>query len=431
MTSRILIKGATIITMNEENERLTPGDLLVENDRIASIDRSILEPEGDVKVISGKGKVLIPGLINLHNHAAMTLFRSYADDLPLMEWLQNKILPAEAKLTAEDVFWGTSLALLEMLRGGTTTFVDMYYYMDEVARACVDSGIRAVLSEGIIGVNSKIGHKTLDTAKNFVKNWQGESEGRITAMLGPHAPYTCPPEFMKVVLKETEDLDAAFHIHLAESRSEVQESLERYHKTPVGLMLDLGLLDRSVLAAHCVHLTDEDIEILAVKEVGISHNPGSNLKLGSGIAPLPKLLEKGARVGLGTDGAASNNNLDMFEEILLCSLIQKGVHEKPTLITAAQALELATRGGGRALHMEELGVLREGAKADLTLLDFHRPHLQPHNNPEANIVYSASASDVDTVIVDGRLVVEGGEVLTLDAERIYYETTKRAKRLQG
>ncbi len=431
MTSRILIKGATMITMNEENERLTPGDLLVENDRIASIDHTILDPEGDVKVISGKGKVLIPGLINLHNHAAMTLFRSYADDLPLMEWLQNKILPAEAKLTAEDVYWGTSLALLEMLRGGTTTFVDMYYYMDEVARACVESGMRAVLSEGIIGVNSKIGHKTLHTAKNFVKNWQGKGEGRITAMLGPHAPYTCPPDFMKVVLKETGDLDAAFHIHLAESRSEVQESLDRYRKTPVGLMLELGLLDRRVLAAHCVHLTDEDIEILADKEVGISHNPGSNLKLGSGIAPLPRLLEKGARVGLGTDGAASNNNLDMFEEILLCSLIQKGVHEKPTLITAAQALELATRGGGRALHMEELGVLKEGAKADLTLLDFHKPHLQPHNNPEANIVYSASASDVDTVIVDGRLVVEGGDVLTLDAERIYYETTKRAKRLQG
>jgi len=431
VTSRILIKGATMITMNEENERLTPGDLLVENDRIASIDHTILDPEGDVKVISGKGKVLIPGLINLHNHAAMTLFRSYADDLPLMEWLQNKILPAEAKLTAEDVYWGTSLALLEMLRGGTTTFVDMYYYMDEVARACVESGMRAVLSEGIIGVNSKIGHKTLHTAKNFVKNWQGKGEGRITAMLGPHAPYTCPPDFMKVVLKETGDLDAAFHIHLAESRSEVQESLDRYRKTPVGLMLELGLLDRRVLAAHCVHLTDEDIEILADKEVGISHNPGSNLKLGSGIAPLPRLLEKGARVGLGTDGAASNNNLDMFEEILLCSLIQKGVHEKPTLITAAQALELATRGGGRALHMEELGVLKEGAKADLTLLDFHKPHLQPHNNPEANIVYSASASDVDTVIVDGRLVVEGGDVLTLDAERIYYETTKRAKRLQG
>ncbi len=429
MATGILIKGATIVTMNEAGDVLEPGDLYIENNCIKAIGREIAGPGESCKIIQGEGKVLIPGLVNLHNHAAMTLFRNYADDLPLMDWLQKKIMPAEARLTGEDVFWGTSLALLEMLRGGTTTFVDMYYYMDEVARACLESGIRAVLSEGIIGVNEDIGNKTLHIAKKFANNWQDAGNGRITTMLGPHAPYTCPPDFLKKVLKDTADLDTSFHIHLSESRSEMEEFIEKYGKTPVGMMQEVGLLERPVLAAHCVYLTDEDIDLLVAGKVGISHNPGSNLKLGSGIAPLPRMLAKNARVGLGTDGAASNNNLDMFEEIRLCSLLQKGYHENPTLITANEALGLATRGGGRALNMEHIGIIRAGARADLALLDFQKPHLQPPNNPVANIVYSASHNDVDTVIVDGRVLVENGEVLTLDAERIYYEVGQRAQRL--
>ncbi len=431
MASRILIKNATIITMNEYEEVIDTGDLLIENDLIKSIGHHITDAQENDLLIKGDGRVVIPGLINLHNHAAMSLFRSYADDLPLKDWLEKKIFPAEAKLTGEDVYWGTSLALLEMLKGGTTTFVDMYYYMDEVARACLEGGIRAVLSHGIVGINSILASKTLQGAKDFVTNWGNEGNGRIKAIFGPHAPYTCPPDYFKQVLKETETFNNAFfHIHLAESGQEMKESLEKYNKTPVGLMEEIGLFERPVLAAHCVHVTDEDIDIMVKREVGISHNPGSNLKLGSGIAPLTKLLDKKTKVGLGTDGPASNNNLDMFEEIRLSSLLQKGYHEDPTLISANEALAMATRGGARALNTDNIGVLKEGAKADLAILNFKKPHLQPHANPVANIVYSASASDVETVIVDGKILVEKGNFLTLDEEKIYYEAAKSAKRLR-
>ncbi len=430
MTHRILVKGATIITMNANRDVFETGDVLIEENLIKSIGPEIENPQEATKVISGKGKVALPGLINLHNHAAMTLFRSYADDLPLMEWLEKRILPAEAKLTGHDVYWGTSLALLEMLKGGTTTFVDMYYHMDDVAQACVDSGIRAVLSHGIVGINSILGNKTLKGAKEFAQKWHNTGNGRITTMLGPHAPYTCPPDFLRKVLKETEHMDTPFHIHLAETRNEMNDSLKNYQKTPVALMEEVGLFERQVLAAHCVHVTEEDMDILSKRKIGIAHNPGSNLKLGSGIAPIVKLLEKEALVGLGTDGAASNNNLDMFEEIRLSSLMQKGYHGDPTLLSVEDALSLATRRGSGALQVGDIGVLREGAKADLILMDFEKPHLQPSDNPLANIVYSASSNDVDTVIVDGNLLVEHGRCLTLDEEKIYFEVSKSAKRLR-
>ncbi len=430
MFSKILIKDAVIITMNDSNEVYDSGDILIENDTIKSVGQAIEEEVNDAKIISGKGKVVIPGLINVHNHAAMSLFRSYADDYPLMVWLEQKIFPAEANLTPEDVFWGASLALLEMIRGGTTTYVDMYFFMNQTAQACYESGMRAVLSQVFIGDNAVEGFNSLNDAKDFAESWQNSGNGRISTILGPHAPYTCSPDFLKKVLSKTEQSNTPIHIHLSESRHEVQQSLELHKKTPVALMQEIGLFTRDVLAAHCVHVTDEDIDILVDNQVGIAHNPGSNLKLGSGIAPLKKMLDKGARVGLGTDGAASNNNLYMFEEIRLASLLQKGVNEDPTFITAAEALGLATREAAAALKKDNLGVLSAGAKADIAILNFNQPHLQPHNNALANIVYSACATDVDTVIVDGRVLYEKGSFLTLDEENIYYEANRRAKRLR-
>ncbi len=432
MSSRILIEDATLVTMDENDGVIDSGNLLIEDNIIKSIFTAAEDTPGDVKVIPGEGKVVIPGLINLHNHAAMTLFRSYADDYPLMEWLTKKIFPAEARLTEADVYWGTSLALLEMIRGGTTTFVDMYYFMEQTARACQEGGIRAMLSQVFIGTEGcSEGFNTFEDAIKFIENWQGQDEGRIQTILGPHALYTCPPDFLKKVLKETEHLNTIIHIHLSESKFEVEESIKNFNKTPVALMDELGMFERQVIAGHCVHLNDEDIDILSKKGVGISHNPCSNLKLGNGIAPLQKLIDHGACVGLGTDGAASNNNLDMFEEIKLCSLLQKGTLEDPTAVPAKTAFELATRGGARALGMEgHLGVIREGAKADLAILDFKKPHLQPHNDPIANLVYSASASDVETVIVDGKILYNKGEFLTLDEERIYHEADKCAKKLR-
>lgn len=430
MSSKILIKDATIVTMNDRNQIIKNGNILIENNRITSVVNEAPKVNSATKVFSGQGKVVIPGLINAHNHAAMSLFRSYADDYPLMEWLEKKIFPAEKKLEPEDIYWGAQLAMLEMIRGGTTTFVDMYFYMEQTARACQESGMRAMLSQVFIGENAVPGFNSLEDVKSFTEQWNNAANGRITTILGPHAPYTCSPKFLQKVLRVTEDTRPLIHIHLSESRQEVDQSLEEYKKTPVAVMQEIGMFERDVLAAHCVHITDEDIEILSDNQVGIAHNPGSNMKLGNGVAPLTKLLDKKALVGLGTDGPASNNNLDMFEEIRLAALLQKVFNESPTSLNAEKALSLATCSGARALKQDDIGVIEAGKKADLTIIDFNQPHLQPESDPVANIVYSATASDVETVIVDGKVLFNKGEFLTLDREKIIHEANIRAKRLR-
>ncbi len=430
MSSTVLIKDATVVTMNDQNEVIEKGNILIENNRITSVTNADLKTASTAEVISGQGKVVIPGLINAHNHAAMSLFRSYADDYPLMEWLEKKIFPAEARLEPEDIYWGAQLAMLEMIRGGTTTFVDMYFYMEQTARACLESGMRAMLSQVFIGENAVPGFNSLEDVKSFTEQWNNAAGGRINTILGPHAPYTCSPEFLKKVLKVTEDTRPLIHIHLSESRHEVDQSLEQYGKTPVAVMQEIGMFEREVLAAHCVHITDEDIEILSDNKVGIAHNPGSNMKLGNGVAPLTKLIDKNVLVGLGTDGPASNNNLDMFEEIRLAALLQKVINESPVSINAEQALALATCSGAKALKRDDIGVIEAGKKADLTIIDFNQPHLQPEGDPIANIVYSAAASDVETVIVDGKILFNQGEFLTLDREKIIHEANRRAKRLR-
>ncbi len=430
MSSTVLIKDATVVTMNDQNEVIEKGNILIENNRITSVTNADLKTASTAEVISGQGKVVIPGLINAHNHAAMSLFRSYADDYPLMEWLEKKIFPAEARLEPEDIYWGAQLAMLEMIRGGTTTFVDMYFYMEQTARACLESGMRAMLSQVFIGENAVPGFNSLEDVKSFTEQWNNAAGGRINTILGPHAPYTCSPEFLKKVLKVTEDTRPLIHIHLSESRHEVDQSLEQYGKTPVAVMQEIGMFEREVLAAHCVHITDEDIEILSDNKVGIAHNPGSNMKLGNGVAPLTKLIDKNVLVGLGTDGPASNNNLDMFEEIRLAALLQKVINESPVSINAEQALALATCSGAKALKRDDIGVIEAGKKADLTIIDFNQPHLQPEGDPIANIVYSAAAGDVETVIVDGKILFNQGEFLTLDREKIIHEANRRAKRLR-
>ncbi len=430
MSSTVLIKDATVVTMNDQNEVIEKGNILIENNRITSVTNADLKTASTAEVISGQGKVVIPGLINAHNHAAMSLFRSYADDYPLMEWLEKKIFPAEARLEPEDIYWGAQLAMLEMIRGGTTTFVDMYFYMEQTARACLESGMRAMLSQVFIGENAVPGFNSLEDVKSFTEQWNNAAGGRINTILGPHAPYTCSPEFLQKVLKVTEDTRPLIHIHLSESRHEVDQSLEQYGKTPVAVMQEIGMFEREVLAAHCVHITDEDIEILSDNKVGIAHNPGSNMKLGNGVAPLTKLIDKNVLVGLGTDGPASNNNLDMFEEIRLAALLQKVINESPVSINAEQALALATCSGAKALKRDDIGVIEAGKKADLTIIDFNQPHLQPEGDPIANIVYSAAASDVETVIVDGKILFNQGEFLTLDREKIIHEANRRAKRLR-
>lgn len=433
--AKILIKNCVIIPMEKEladpGERYFTGEIAVFGRRIVHVG-----PQGTVssdfqaeRVIDGTGKVALPGLINAHTHAAMTLLRSYADDLPLMQWLEQRIWPLEANLTPEDVYWGTKLSILEMLKAGITTFADMYFFMEQVAQAVQEGGMRASLARGIVG--GERGLAALRETEELADKWHGFEEGRITVMFGPHAPYTCPPEFLKEVVKKAKQSGLGIHIHLAETLDEVQRIKNRYGKLPVELMEEVGLFEVPVTAAHCVHLEPHEINILRDYNVKVVHNPESNMKLASGIAPVPEMLEAGVTVALGTDGAASNNNLDLFGEMRAAALLHKVNKLDSTVISAYQALQMATRAGAKALGLEDLGVLKAGYKADLILVDLEKPHLYPRHDIVAHLVYAVQAADVDTVMVDGRILVEKGQVLSLDEEEIYRKVKEASDRLTG
>lgn len=426
---KILIKNALIIALDEERPDHFYGDILTDSDQIEMIaeqpdfiDRSLSD-----RVIDGSNLIVMPGFVNTHGHAAMSLFRSYADDMPLKEWLEKKIWPIEALLEGDDIYWGTMLSIAEMIRGGTTTFTDMYFFMDRVAEAVAETGIRSVLSRGLVGLNG--GEQGLVETESFIKNWHGAENGRISVMLGPHAPYTCPPVYLKKVMDLAEKTKCPIQIHLSETRSEVEDCLNEHGLTPPKLLSDLGLLDFNVVAAHCVHLTDQDIDILSEKKVGVAHNPGSNLKLGSGIAPVRKMLSSGVKVGIGTDGASSNNNLDMIEEMRLAALLSKGYEMDPTLIDANKALQMATSMGAEVLNLSGIGILKEGYKADLIGLRHDRLHLTPMHDPQAHLVYASAAADVQMVIVDGKLLLDNGEFTTLDEAKIRSEASGKSYRL--
>lgn len=405
-----------------------PADVGVREGKIVLVGAAAAEDCYD-RVIPAADCALIPGLVNCHGHAAMTLFRGIADDLPLKPWLEERIWPLEARLTADCVYWGSMLAIAEMIRGGTTTFTDMYFFEEQTARAAAETGMRAVLSRGIVaGPNMQ---QALAESRQLAADWQGAAGGRITIQLGPHALYSCPPDQLAAVLDLAAELGLALQIHLAETKGEVEEAYARYGKSPVAVLEEAGLFQLPVLAAHCVHVSQEDIGILARRDVRVSHNPASNLKLGSGIAPVPHLLSQGVTVGLGTDGAASNNNLDMFTEMRLAALIHKGIHNDPTLVPAEVSLEMATSMGARALFLEDVGAIREGMKADLTLIELDKSHLAPRHNTEAAIAYAAHASDVALVMADGQILLENGRLTTMDEERVIFEAQRCLRAIKG
>jgi len=363
---KILIENASIVTMTEANRVLEKHYLIIEEDLITAIG-SGEPPAGSYdKRIDATNHMLLPGFVNAHTHAAMTLLRGYADDLPLMEWLETKIWPLEAKLTAEDVYWGTMLAIVEMIKSGTTCFTDMYFFMDQVARAVEETGIRAVLSRGMVGVGPEH-QRAIDESRETVAQWAGRGEGRISFLLGPHAPYTCPPDYLHKVMELATELQVGINIHIAETLSEIEDIKKLYGRSPVAHLENLGLFNHHTVAAHCVHLTDEDIQILAQYNVGVVHNPESNMKLASGIAPVPAMLKAGIPVALGTDGASSNNNLDMLQEMRSCAFLHKVNSFDPTVLPAYQALQMATVNGAQALRLDRLGTLGGGKKADLIL----------------------------------------------------------------
>jgi len=427
----LLIKNALIIPLDdqERDQDWFKGDLAIEGSVIKEVGENLQEKYSGFTVINGENSLVTPGFVNCHTHAAMTMLRGYADDLPLMKWLQDMIWPREAHLDAEDIYWGSQLAILEMIKSGTTSFADMYDYMEQTAQAVLDSGIRASLSRGMIG-NGENAQFALAENTELIKKWHGQGEGRITCMFGPHAPYTCPPVFLEKVISLADEWGVGVHIHLAETVDEVEQIKKKYGKRPVELMDSLGLFQgRHVLAAHCVHLNENEIEILVKNKVGIAHNPESNMKLASGIAPVPQLLQKGALVGLGTDGASSNNNLDMLEEMSTCALLHKAFSGEPTVLPANQVLRMATRDGAKVLGLDNVGSLVAGQQADLLIFDLQKPHWTPLYNPIANLVYAAQSSDIKTVIIDGKIVMKEREVLTMDEERILFEAEKCGQEL--
>lgn len=421
----ILLKNCEILG---ESGDVFHGNIAIEGKRIKSVGEIPGDWQPD-KIVDCTNKLALPGLVNAHTHAAMTLFRSYADDMLLMDWLENKIWPAEANLESEDVYWGTLLAIAEMLKSGTTTFADMYFYMPQVAQAVAKTGIRAVLSRGMAGVAPN-GSQALEESESFFHEYHHAADGRITVMLGPHAPYTCPPDYLKKVVALSQRIGAEIHIHLSETKGEVENCLAQYGKSPISLMKELGVLDCGVLAAHCVHVSQEDIVIMRENQVRVAHNPGSNLKLASGIAPVPSLLESGVCVALGTDGAASNNNLDLLEEIRLTAMIHKANTFDPLVIPAKTAVEMGTLQGAKAVGLEgQIGRIAPGYKADLILADMNAPHWYPRHDRLSLLTYSSSAGDIHTVIVNGEILMENRQLTTIDEEELFYEVQRRGMRL--
>lgn len=431
MKKTLISNGIFII--NKEDKSSITGCMVIEGSQITYIGESIPEPlENYDEVIDGKNRLYMPGLVNTHGHAAMSLLRGYGDDLALQIWLETKMWPMEAKFTSQDVKWGTRLSILEMIKGGTTTFVDMYDHMHEVALAVEESGMRGVLTRGVIGLcPPDVQTSKLNEAVEFAKNWHGKANGRITTMMSPHAPYTCPPDYIERIVQAAHDLDLPIHTHMSETRREVEGNVEQYGARPVAHLEKLGVFTRPTLVAHGVHLTDDEIDILKKHDVRVSHNPGSNLKLASGFARLPELLRAGVKVSLGTDSAASNNNLDMFEEMRLAALIHKGVSGDPLAVPAKEALLLGTRMGAESIWLDNVGSLEVGMKADFISLDIDQPHFLPKTDFVSHIVYSACAKDVVDVCVDGSWIVRKGECVTLDEEKIKREFELCFDKLKG
>lgn len=424
--SRILLKNAHYFSTDNTAKQ---GDIAIENDVILSVGQPLANEWTPDRVIDCQDKFVIPGFVNTHTHAAMGLFRSYADDMLLMDWLQKKIWPIEGKMESDDYYWGTMLGIAEMLQSGTTMFADMYMGMERVAEAVEQTGIRAVIARGMAGV-APTAEAALVNSEYLYNTYHNAADGRLRVMLGPHAPYTCPPDYLKRVVRLSEKLGAEIHIHLAETQGEVDDCLKLYGKTPMALMDEVGLLDRGVLAAHCVVLSEDDIELMAKKNVRVAHNPGSNMKLASGIAPVPKLLKAGVCVGLGTDGSSSNNNLDMLEEVHLAALLHKVDTLDPLAVPAHAALRMGTTEGAIALGVgDTIGKIEAGYQADLTIFDMNQIAWTPRHDLISLLVYAANSSHVDTVMVAGKILMENRQLTTIDEERVRFETERAIKRL--
>ncbi len=416
----ILIMNGLVLTMDSRQRTIPAGAVAICEDRIVAVGKADeVATRQPGRVIDARGGIIMPGLVNTHTHAAMTLFRGLADDLPLMTWLNDHIFPAEAALDPHQVYCGALLACAEMIMSGTTTFCDMYLFEDAVARAAQKAGMRAVVGEVLFDFTSpNYGSPAQGFAytESLIESYR--SDPLITIAVEPHSPYLCAPAVLTQASALARQHGIPMVIHLAETAGEVATIRERYGRTPVEHLEALGVLAPNVLACHCVALTEHDIELLKRRDVKVSHNPESNMKLASGIAPVPQLLEAGVCVGLGTDGAASNNNLDLFLEMDTAAKLHKVHRLDPTVLDAGTVLRMATIDGARALGLSErIGSLEPGKLADVIILDTHKPHLVPMYHPVSQLVYAARGSDVDAAVINGRIVMEHGRILTFDVEQ--------------
>jgi len=415
----ILFKNVDwIVTQNSKREILKNKSVYVEDGKIVEIGSSKVEAD---HVIDGKGKILLPGLINSHTHSSMTLFRGYADDMELKPWLEEKIWPLESKLKPEDCYAGSLLACLEMIRFGVTCFNDMYLFVDDIAKAVKKSGLRCFLGEVIFDWN--IG-KQLPYSDRFTKKWLNDE--LITPLVNMHAPYSCSSETLLKLKESSDKYDILMHMHVSETEKEVKDFQKNKKKTPVEYLDEIGILNDKLIAVHCNWLEDKDVDIFSKRNCSVVHCPTSNMKLANGrMPPLRKMFEKNIRVGLGTDGCASNNNLDMFEEMKSCSLINKSQERDPTFIPAQKALDLATIEPAKIFGIDS--GIEEGKVADLILIDFRKPHLQPvhgKNTVLSNLVYSCRGGDVDSTVVNGKVLMKNRKILTLDEGRIFDDVQK-------
>ena len=426
----ILVRQATILSMETtpEGSLRKPfiADIAVEGQRIAAIEPNInCEAR---KVIEGQDYLVMPGLVNMHTHLPMSYLRSYGDDLPLQKWLETRVYPAEDRWQAEDILWATQLALWEMIESGTTCCNDMYFFVDEIAQAVDQSGLRAVLSRGIVG-DWQDGNERLAENIALYQNWHGADHGRIQVAFAPHAIYTCSEMLLRKISEIAQKYQTMLHIHLAETKQEFDDCRKKHGTTPTAYLAELGCFDNPTIAAHAVWLTEEDENILAQYGVKIAHCPRSNLKLGNGMAKSYELLQKNVGLGFGTDGACSNNDLNLFLEMRQGSLLAKGRLYNPLAIPAEQALTMATRDAFSYLGFPQAGVLQKGNLADFILLDCKQPHFLPPYDLISHLVYSAQGSDVQSVIINGKIIMEKREMKTLDTERIRFECYNRFPRI--
>ncbi|MDK7722657.1 amidohydrolase [Peptoniphilus lacrimalis] len=421
----ILYKNINYLDL--ENEKIIEdADIFIEGNLIKKIGNNLQIKASEV--IDGNFLLMTPGFVNGHTHLGMSYFRNYADDLKLMDWLENEIWPIENKLTADDIYWSSLLSICENIKSGVTNFCDMYYEMDRVCDATTISGIRGTLTRGLTDNDGK-GKEKLKSVRELYNNYHNKANGRIKVVPAPHAIYTCSENFLREISDLSKDLDGIINIHLSETKGEVENSLKEHGMTPISYVNSLGLLDNHVIAAHCVHITDEEISLIKDKKFYPIYNPTSNLKLASGFTPVEKLLKNNIIMGIGTDGDSSNNSQNLLQDMHIGAIVNKAREMDEQAVKAIEILKMATINGQKALGISKAGLIKEDYLADLTIFNLKSSNFTPKNNLINALVYSATAEDVRDVLCDGKFVMRNRELVNLDEERIKFEVNRHFEEL--